>query len=68
MAQPTESARAANSGDLDGCSDAQRAEDVGQQGYCGNAFKVMLPAGKYVFIGPNGEGPPSPLARLDVLP
>jgi hypothetical protein len=54
--------------DLDGCSDTQRAEDLGQQGYCGNAFKVTMQAGKYVFIGPNGEGPPSPLARLEVLP
>lgn len=54
--------------DLEGCTDAQRAEDIGQQGYCGNAFKVFLPVGKYVFIGPNGEGPPSPLSRLEVLP
>jgi hypothetical protein len=53
---------------LDGCTDAQRAEDIGQQGYCGNAFKVNLPVGKYVFVGPNGAGPPSPLARLEVLP
>lgn len=52
---------------LQGCTDAQRAEDVGQQGFCGNAFKIFLLAGKYVFIGPNGEGPPSPLSRLEVL-
>ena len=53
---------------LEGCTDAQRAEDIGQQGFCGNAFKVELPAGKYVFIGPNGNGPPDPLSRLEVLP
>lgn len=38
--------------DLSGCSDAQRAEDLGQQGYCGNVFKVVLQAGKYAFLGP----------------
>lgn len=54
--------------DLAGCSDAQRADDRGQQGYCGNVFRVTLPAGKYVFIGPSGEGPLSPLSRLEVLP
>lgn len=53
---------------LQGCTDTQRAEDIGQQGFCGNAFKTFLPAGKYVFIGPNGNGPPSPLSRLEVLP
>ncbi len=37
---------------LSGCSDAQRAEDRGQQGYCGNVFKVVLSAGKYAFLGP----------------
>ena len=53
---------------LAGCSDAQRAEDRGQLGYCGNVFRVTLPAGKYVFIGPSGEGPPAPQSRLEILP
>ena len=53
---------------LAGCTDAQRAADRGQIGYCGNVFRVTLPAGKYVFIGPSEAGPPSPGSRLEVLP
>jgi hypothetical protein len=43
--------------DLDGCSDAQRSDDRGQQGYCGNVFRVTLPAGNYVFTHPDGYVP-----------
>ena len=53
---------------LAGCTDAQRAADRGQLGYCGNVFRVTLPAGKYVFIGPSEAGPPSPGSRLEVVP
>jgi hypothetical protein len=54
--------------DLSGCTDAQRAEDRGQQGYCGNVFKVTLSAGKYVFFSSAADGPGQALARLEVLP
>jgi hypothetical protein len=35
-----------------GCDAAQRAEDHGQMGYCGNVWKVSLVAGKYAILGP----------------
>jgi hypothetical protein len=35
-----------------GCDAAQRAEDRGQMGYCGNVWKVMLIPGKYAILGP----------------
>jgi hypothetical protein len=70
--------------DLEGCSDEQRAEDLGQMGYCGNVFKMVLVPGKYAFTGPGWSeqqtealvpptpGPPGSLPRwvavLEVLP
>ena len=70
--------------DLQGCSDEQRAEDLGQMGYCGNVFKNTLVPGKYAFTGtgwreqqteplvPPTPGPPGSLpawvAVLEVLP
>ncbi len=54
--------------DLLGCSDAQRAQDLGQIGPCGNVFKVTLPAGLYVLLGAIGEGPLSPPVHLEVVP
>jgi hypothetical protein len=70
--------------DLQGCSDQQRAEDLGQMGYCGNVFKNALVPGKYAFLGPGWSqqlteplvpptpGPPGSLpswvAVLEVLP
>lgn len=56
-----------------GCSAEQRAEDRGQQGYCGNVFKVVLSVGKYAFYTGNldgrlpGDQPPS-ITVLEVLP
>lgn len=35
-----------------GCDAAQRAEDRGQLGYCGNVWQVVLVAGKYAILGP----------------
>jgi hypothetical protein len=35
-----------------GCSAAQRAEDRGQMGYCGNVWKFVLVEGKYAILGP----------------
>ncbi len=35
-----------------GCDAAQRAEDRGQMGYCGNVWKVVVVAGKYAILGP----------------
>jgi hypothetical protein len=35
-----------------GCDAAQRAEDRGQMGYCGNVWKFVLVAGKYAILGP----------------
>jgi len=54
--------------DLRGCSDAQRAEDRGQVGYCGNVFRVTLSPGKYVFFSIDVEGSGQAVARLEVLP
>ena len=54
--------------DLRGCTDAQRAEDRGQLGYCGNVFKVTLAAGNYVFLSTAADGPGQELDRLEVLP
>ena len=54
--------------DLSGCTDAQRAEDRGLMGYCGNVFKVTLSPGKYVFFSTTADGPGQALARLEVLP
>ena len=54
--------------DLRGCNDAQRAEDRGQLGYCGNVFKVAMSAGKYVFFITAADGPGQELDRLEVLP
>ena len=55
--------------DLIGCDDGQRAEDLGQQGYCGNVFKVVLSAGKYAFFtGALEQGPPDSMAVLEVVP
>ena len=55
--------------DLVGCDDAQRAEDLGQQGPCGNVFKVVLSAGTYAFFsGALEEGPPRSMAILEVAP
>jgi hypothetical protein len=57
-----------------GCSAAQRAEDRGQMGYCGNLFKVVLSAGKYAFLTAPSDGgspglvPPRSMAVLQVLP
>lgn len=53
---------------LAGCSDAQRAEDRGLQGYCGNVFRVTLDAGTYVFFSTDAEGSGQAQARLEVLP
>jgi hypothetical protein len=51
------------------CSDAQRAEDRGMQGYCGNVFKVVLAAGKYAFFLHRADGvTPRSVAVLEVLP
>jgi hypothetical protein len=50
-----------------GCSDAQRAEDRGQMGPCGNVFMVTLREGKYaLLIG--ATSPTPPMAVLEVLP
>jgi hypothetical protein len=38
--------------DLSGCSNAQRAEDLGLMGPCGNVFRVTLVEGTYAFLGP----------------
>jgi hypothetical protein len=54
--------------DLTGCTNAQRAEDRGQIGYCGNVFKVTLNPGKYVFFSIAADGPGQALARLEVVP
>jgi hypothetical protein len=54
--------------DLLGCTDAQRAEDRGQVGYCGNVFKVTLSAGKYVVINSDLDASGQALGRLEVLP
>lgn len=70
--------------DVQGCSDEQRAEDLGRMGYCGNVFKNTLVPGKYAFTGPGWSeqqteplvaptaGPPGSLpgwvAVLEVLP
>jgi hypothetical protein len=35
-----------------GCDAAQRVEDRGQLGYCGNVWKVTVVAGKYAILGP----------------
>ncbi|HEV8280390.1 MAG TPA: hypothetical protein VGQ02_00910 [Candidatus Limnocylindrales bacterium] len=70
--------------DLSGCSNEQRAEDLGLMGPCGNVFKTVLVEGKYAFLGPGWSeqqteplvpptpGPPGSLPRsiaiLQVLP
>jgi len=54
--------------DLFGCTDAQRADDRGLQGYCGNVFKVNLTAGTYVVISTDVGGPGQAFGRLEVLP
>jgi hypothetical protein len=54
--------------DLRGCTDAQRAEDRGQIGYCGNVFKVTLDARTYVVFSTAADGPGQATARLEVLP
>ena len=54
--------------DLTGCTDAQRAADLGTQGYCGNVFKVTLSAGKYAFFSTAADGPGQATARLEVTP
>lgn len=50
-----------------GCSAAQRAEDRGQQGPCGNVMKLVLRAGKYAILSDTPEVLP-PMAVLEVLP
>ncbi len=53
-----------------GCSAAQRAEDRGQLGPCGNVTQVILTAGKYAFFTGNlepGDDPPV-ITVLEVLP
>jgi hypothetical protein len=70
--------------DLFGCSNEQRAEDLGLMGPCGNAFKTVLVEGRYAVLGPSWSqqtaealvpptpGPPGSLpgsiAVLQVLP
>jgi hypothetical protein len=54
--------------DLTGCTDAQRAEDRGQVGYCGNVFKVTLSAGLWVSYSTAADGPGQVTARLEVVP
>ena len=54
--------------DLSGCTDAQRAADLGQIGYCGNVFKVTLDARTYVFFSTAADGPGQATARLEVTP
>jgi hypothetical protein len=54
--------------DLFGCTDAQRAEDRGLQGYCGNVFKVNLSAGTWAVISTDVGGPGQAFGRLEVLP
>jgi hypothetical protein len=70
--------------DLSGCSNEQRAEDLGLMGPCGNVFKTVLVEGKYAFLGPGWSEqqteplvPPTPgapgslprsIAILQVLP
>lgn len=54
--------------DLSGCTDAQRAEDHGQMGYCGNVFKLTLDPGEYVVFSSAADGPGQAAARLEVLP
>jgi hypothetical protein len=52
-----------------GCSDEQRAEDLGQLGPCGNVSKVVLRPGKYAFFtGDLPAGPPRSLAVLEAMP
>jgi hypothetical protein len=53
--------------DLTGCTDAQRAADRGQIGYCGNVFKVNLAAGKWAVISTSGDAGKG-FGRLEVLP
>ena len=53
-----------------GCSAAQRAEDHGQLGPCGNVVQMTLTAGKYAFFTgdlESGVDPPV-IAVLEVLP
>lgn len=52
-----------------GCSDEQRAEELGQMGPCGNVNLVVLSQGKYAFYtGDLTTGPPQSMAVLEVLP
>jgi hypothetical protein len=52
-----------------GCDAAQRAEDRGKIGYCGNVRRQPLSAGKYAFyIGSPGADGIHSIAVLDVLP
>ena len=59
----------AQSFDQVGCSDEQRAEDLGKLGPCGNVSLVVLSPGKYAFfIGDLPASPPQSLAVLEALP
>jgi hypothetical protein len=51
---------------LAGCSDEQRAQDLGKQGYCGNVFKEVLGPGRYAFLG-SGHPGLRPVAVLSVV-
>ena len=52
-----------------GCDAAQRAEDRGKIGYCGNVRRQPLSAGKYAFyIGSPEAGGVRSMAVLEVLP
>jgi len=52
-----------------GCSDEQRAADLGQMGPCGNVSHVVLSPGKYaIAIGDVMAGKPQSLAILEVRP
>ena len=54
--------------DLFGCTDAQRAADLGRIGYCGNVFKLTLDPGKYVILSTDVGASGQALGRLEVTP
>ena len=54
--------------DVSGCTNAQRVEDRGQIGYCGNVFKVTLDARTYVVFSTEADASAEATARLTVTP
>jgi len=52
-----------------GCDEAQRAEDRGKQGYCGNVRRQVLSVGKYAFYIQDPDGVTiRAITVLEVLP